>query len=124
MKEFKHIDPPQDLETKILNKIYNERRKNTFIKTSFLGATSIASLFGLINVGVILWQSFVQTGFYEYLSLIFSDSSVLSTYWKEYTLSLIESLPLVGLISLLAIAIVFVWSSAKAVRNVQFMLQT
>ena len=51
---------------------------------------SVFSIKGLID------QS-TQLGFYEYLSLAFSDGGVIANYWKEYTLSLVDSLPVASL---------------------------
>lgn len=39
-----------------------------------------------------------KLGFYRYLSLVFSDGGVIATYWREYMLTLVDSLPVVSLI--------------------------
>jgi hypothetical protein len=46
--------------------------------------------------------SFAQSGFSTYASLLSSDGSILFLYWKEFTLSIIESLPLMSMTIFLA----------------------
>lgn len=125
MKGFKYIDPPQDLEASILNIIMKERHKKAVFRLVSLGTLSLTSFYGLIEASLYLWESFRQTGFYEYLSLIFSDGSILTTYWKEFAFSLVESLPLLGLIILLSTTTIFIWSSTKALKDMRLVfLQT
>ena len=120
MKEFNYIEPPLDLEASILRKISTARTKAARIHFAFLSTISLLSLWGIFQTGISLWKSFSQTGFYDYLSLVMSDGATLTTYWKEFALSLMESLPLVGLITLFAIIAMFIWSGTKALTDVRF----
>ena len=120
MKEFNYIDPPLNLEASILKKIATERTKTARIRFAFLSTIAFFSFWGIIQTGVSLWQSFSQTGFYDYASLILSDGTTLTSYWKEFVLSLVESLPLLGLTTLLAVVAMFIWSSTKALRDARF----
>ena len=63
---------------------------------SFIG---ILSLSGFIFMSVYLKNEFSSSGFFEYTSLIFSDGSIISLYWKEYLLSLADSLPVASLVT-------------------------
>ncbi len=110
-------NPPHGLETAILSRI--RRAEKNAARTRFVLLTSLAtsSLFSMIPSVTYLLNSFSQSGFYHYLSLIISDNTVLALYWKELTLSLIESLPLLGLIAFLSATAVFVWSGTKALRD-------
>lgn len=122
MKEFKYTDPPEGLEELILKSISKERHKSAIFRLTSLGTISTASLFVLVKASISLWQSFSQTGFYDYLSLIISDGSVITTYWKEFAFLLVESLPLIGLILLLSSMTIFIWSSAKALKDARLIL--
>ena len=122
MKEFNYIELPQDLECSILTKIEKIRRDEAVLRFGIQGSISVLSLLGIIKIGMFLWQSFIQTGFYSYLSLIFSDSSAIAIYWKEFVFSLVESLPILGVISLLIILTIFIWSSSKAIKDAKIML--
>ncbi len=77
-------------------------------KYSYL-SLSILSLFGSVfSIKSLIIQS-TRLGFFEYLSLAFSDSGIIAKYWKEYTLSLVDSLPVATLaISLFLLFILFI----------------
>ena len=79
---------------------------------------SVLSLFGsAFSIKSLIIQS-TQLGFFEYLSLTFSDSGIIAKYWKEYTLSLADSLPVASLaITLFLLFVLFV--SIKRV-SIQF----
>jgi len=62
-----------------------------------------ASLVGLMPAFKALSSDFVQSGFYEYFSLIFSDSGLILSYWKELFFSLAESLPTISIILTLSL---------------------
>jgi len=74
---------------------------------SLLGFLSIA---GIIPVAKSLFVEFTQSGFYEYFSLFFSSGSSLSFYWKELTLSMAESLPVLDIIFLFSLVFIFLFS--------------
>lgn len=70
---------------------------------------SVLSLSGSILSIKSLAVEFVRLGFYEYLSLAFSDSGIIANYWREYTLSLVDSLPIASLmISFFLLFVLFI----------------
>jgi hypothetical protein len=70
---------------------------------------SILSLSGSVFSIKSLIEESIRLGFFSYLSLAFSDSGVIATYWKEYTLSLVDSLPVASLVlSFLLLFILFI----------------
>ncbi len=70
---------------------------------SFVGS---ASLIGLVPAWKALSSDLVQSGFYEYLSLVFSNSGSILFYWKELAFSIAESLPTTSII--LSFSLVFI----------------
>ena len=53
------------------------------------------------------------------ISLVFSDSGVIATYWKEYTLALADSLPATSLmIALFLLFILFI-----SIRRISFSMR-
>ena len=116
----------QNLETKtyskelpdiIFSKIDAEIKRALQIKLVLFSTAALGSLASIITSSTYLWQSFKQSGFYDYLSLIFSDNTALLSYSKEFALTLLESLPVVGTILFLGALGLFVWSSARAMGN-------
>ena len=86
--------------------------KNTHItkwKTFGYIGLSVLSLSGSVFSIKSLIEQFIRLGFFDYFSLAFSDSGIIATYWKEYTLTLIDSLPIASLIlSFLLLFILFI----------------
>lgn len=88
-----------------------EYKNSQIIKWKRFGYLSISvlSLFGSVISIKELVTEFSQLGFYNYLSLAFSDSGIIAMYWKEYTLSLVDSLPVASLmISFFLLFVLFV----------------
>jgi hypothetical protein len=73
-----------------------EDRKNK-IKTWTYSVSGFISLFLLFPAIKNLITELSGRGFYEYLSLAVSDFEVVMTYSKEFTMSLLNSLPVVSL---------------------------
>ena len=71
-----------------------KRLKRESLLYSFIG---ILSLGGFVFVSFSLKKQFASSGFFEYVSLAFSDSNIIVAYWKEYLLSLADSLPVASL---------------------------
>ena len=98
------LKPSKELRQKILFSINKEeiQRAKTYFLVSM--TTALVSIFGLIFSVRFMVQEFYQSSFYSYLSLIFSDPNTLVSYWKELSMSLLETLPILGItISLIAV---------------------
>lgn len=81
---------------------------NQYKKIGYL-SLGILSLSGSVFSINSLIVGLKQLGFFNYLSLIFSDGGLIATYWKEYTLSLVDSMPIASLIiSLFFLFILFI----------------
>jgi hypothetical protein len=76
------------------------------------------SLVGLIPVLKALLSDFTQSGFSEYLSLAFSSSGLIITYWKDFLLLLAESLPVLSIISSLTLVFIFFLSIKYAMKQI------
>ncbi len=87
-----------------------------FWSYSFVGAFSLVSLFPVLAS---LFRQFVESGFSEYLSLVFSDSGSIVLYWKELVLTIADSLPTTSLILSLALLFVFLLCVRRAARYVK-----
>lgn len=105
---------PENLASNIILRVDTKIKQNAKLKALGLSFVSMCSLFISIPIIFQIITSFTQSGFYNYLSIIFSDSDVAIIYWKEILMSLVESLPIVGIVGLLAVTLVFVWSILKA----------
>lgn len=91
-------NPQSDLSQRIILAIEREKRVRSIW---FLVLSSMATV-AISVVGVLVWrvegQSIVSSQFGQILALLFSDFGVVTTFWKEYTTSLVESIPFVSLV--------------------------
>lgn len=88
----------------------------------FLFASAVvipAALAGVFFAAQYLDQSFQQSGFYEYLSLVFSGDGTILAYWKELLYSLVETMPVFGAAVFLSALGFFIWSGAHAVTSMR-----
>ena len=116
------LKPSNELRQKILFSINKEeiRRAKVYFFVSI--TTALVSVFGLIFSVRYMIQGFYQSSFYSYLSLIFSDPNTLVSYWKELSMSLLETLPILGItISLIATYILLI-SIRTLVKNTRGIL--
>ena len=93
------LKPRGELREKILFSINKEeiRRAKTYFLISV--TTTLVSIFGLIFSVRYMIQGFYQSSFGS-----FSDPSIVVSYWKELSISLLETLPILGItISLVAV---------------------
>ena len=97
--------------------VVRDRRIARF-KLAVFSLVGLSSLAGLIPAFKMLSNDFVQSGFYEYFSLLFSDSRSIISYWKEFTFSLAEALPVVSIIFVLSLIFVFFLSLRYAMKQI------
>jgi hypothetical protein len=90
----------EKLSRDIWNVIESKTTHMTKQKTLVYLSIGILSLVGSIFSIKSLIEEFSKLGFFDYFSLIFSDISIIGTYWREYILTLIDSLPITSLIIL------------------------
>ncbi len=111
------LKSPDLLSSKILLKIDQERVKRLnrqVLITRIVGGISFVSFFPIFINFVSQMQN---SGFWNYLSLLFTDTSVVMTYWKSFSMSLVEATPVFPLtlilISLLGLSISFKFGFIK-----------
>jgi hypothetical protein len=96
-------EPDSALARVVLSTIISKDKRNTQFKLWAFALVGVASFAGLVPTFKMLLSDLTQSGFYEYFSLIFSDTGSILSYWKELILSLTESLPIFSIISVLSL---------------------
>ncbi len=114
---FTKVEPPKHLFEAVLACIALARRRAARIRLAALGTVMLASGLALIPAANYAISEFYASGFYDYLSLFFSDSSVAFSHWQEISLSLAESLPSLAVLLLIGFAAAFLWSLHRAIRG-------
>jgi hypothetical protein len=111
------VQPSFDLENLIVSHIRNRAAKARRLRVGFFVSLDVVSLVSLIWLTVYVGNLIGQSGFYNYLALVWLDSSYLSAIWYDLLSSLVESLPVVGLAGFLSVLAVFFLSSIKTFKN-------
>jgi hypothetical protein len=119
-------EPSPRLLGKVLARI--EIEKQGVARTHFLYfmCASLLSFAALIPAFKNVTSALSQSGFPHYFGLILSDMDAVLLSWKEFSLLLVESLPLITILICLTAAFVFFWSFREAMRNMNrsFILAT
>ncbi|MFA6304405.1 MAG: hypothetical protein WCV73_02530 [Patescibacteria group bacterium] len=103
-------EPADGLADKIISAISEQALLKLRFRL-FFGLTAILACgVGFWWSGGLLQNSLVQSGFWEFFKLFFSDASSVVYYWQSFLLALLESLPVLGLAAILAVTLVFIMS--------------
>lgn len=113
IKEYNQILP--GLEQDIISKIKKIEKRNILVKQTIFSLVSISSLIGTIILALDLKQAFSLSGTYEYISLIFSDISMI-TYWRELAMTIAETVPFLSLAFVLGALAMFFWSTLTTIK--------
>jgi len=113
------INPPKGLLEKILKRIHKEERLLVLRRIIIFSVMLTGSLLAFVPVLKILLSDFGQSGFINFLSLIFSDFSSVATYWQSFAMILLETLPAVSLALFLAVLLIFLQSAKSLIKNIK-----
>jgi len=117
------IEPKKDLLARIMGRIHSEKRLRSIKQRLVIfGFLLLGSIVALVPVFRQAQAEFAQSGFLEYLSLIFSDAGVIASNWQSYLFALLESLPIISLAWLLLVVIAFLESLRYFIRNTKIIL--
>lgn len=89
--------PEYKLSDDIWRAIEAKQSKELKFKAVISGLLGFVSFFGFIIVFNFTKSQLDSSGFSHYLSLAFSDGSLIASFWKEYLLSLADSVPFASL---------------------------
>ena len=117
--KLEQFEPSEKLRANILARIDFEKRRSFRIRLAVLGTVAAASFGAVIPSFQYAWRAFFQSGFYEYLSLLFSDSGAVLASWKTFILSLAETIPLAEMTIFLIAVFVFLFSARLAIKSVK-----
>ena len=120
IKVFKKATYEYDINevNRIWHMIITRDKYNARLKLWAFSFTGLVSLAGLTLTFRMLLNDLTQSGFSEYFSLIFSDSGLIISYWKELVFSLAESLPIMSTIFTLSLIFVFLLSLRYMMKQI------
>jgi hypothetical protein len=114
---YQEQELPEGLSARVMLGIKKEERKIVFKNTVLFSVLFVGSALAFIPVFKILKQDLIQSGFLDFLSLLISDPIAMFNIWKEFMLSLLESLPVVSVMMFITVVLVFLGSLRFVVRD-------
>lgn len=118
LEKMDQIDPPEALRAGILARINRENKNRVRTRLAFFGTLAAVSFAIMILSFQYTAQGFYKSGFYQYFSLIFSDSGVILASWKEFAISLAEIIPIAEITFFLGTILVFLIFIRLALKNI------
>ncbi len=112
------IEADSSLAQNIWDSIIARNKRVARFKLWAFSSVSLASLIGFIPAWHLLSNDLAQSGIYEYLSLAFSNGSSFFAYWKEFVLSIAESLPTISIALSLSLIFIFFLSLRFATKQI------
>ncbi len=112
-------DLPEGLFGVVLAKIAARKKARIKFHLAIFALTSVISLAALVPALTSLSRGFSNSGFMEFLSLTFSDFRIVSAYWQNYVLSLLEALPVLETAIFLAILLSLIESLRLTIRDLK-----
>ncbi len=103
MEYFTHTEPHAALYAAIVRKIHAQARHQAVVRMIVSLCVCVISVVTFIPASIWLYADVLRSGFAESFSLIFTDSSLVVTYWHDFGLLLLESLPVLSFAACLAI---------------------
>lgn len=130
MKDLKQIftniqpfEPPVGLFERIMRRIDEERRLITVKRRVFLFSAGLfVTIVALVPAARMAWNGLTESGFLKFLSLIFSDAEIIAGYWQNFVMSLLETLPVMGLVLFLAVTLAFLEMLKLWTKNLKIFL--
>jgi hypothetical protein len=122
-KLFIHLEPPEppaELLGRIMARIHEEERLKSIKKRLFLFSTTVlVSAIAFIPATNAFWDGFAQSGFLQFISLLFSDFGLIIDDWQNFGLAILESLPVMSITAFLFTAFISLWSLKHLVQAIK-----
>jgi len=109
-KSLGELKPSSELEKAIFQRIELEQTRQIRRKLAAIYFGLFGSFVALAYSGVVYGGALLKSEFLKLVSLAFSDFLVVAEHWQEFSSSLLETLPTLNVIALLAPAALLLWS--------------
>lgn len=111
-KAFSQLGPemPKGLLEATLARLSHERRLSAQKRITFFAVVLLISTISLVPAALALFQNWANSSLSQLFSLVWSDLSIISLYWKNYLLSILESFPITSVAVFLAVLWIFLES--------------
>ncbi|MFA6552135.1 MAG: hypothetical protein WCT19_01385 [Candidatus Paceibacterota bacterium] len=114
--KMSQINPPENLAEKIVLCINLKKKQVAKTRLAFGGIFALFSFGAIIPVSQYVFSGFMNSGFFQYFSLFFSDIGSMMPMWKNFALSMAESLPAFELMAFLLVVLILM-ASIRLISN-------
>jgi len=122
-KLFTHLispEPPVGLFEKIMLRIREERRLLTIKRRlAVFSIGTVLSAAAFIPIFKSFQTELYKSGFLQFLSLAFSDFGIVASYWRNFAMSLLETIPAMNLAMFFATIFVFLGSLKFLTKDIK-----
>ena len=116
---FNILEPKDSLKASIIKKIKKEEHKMFVLKIGLSLSFSLGSVISVVFLLTNIIKDYYKSGLSEYISLMFSDGSLLVSYWQSYIMSVVEALPIFAITLVLVSIWIFIMSSNSALLTLK-----
>lgn len=110
---------PDGLLEKTMARVQKIQRRSAIRQLVIFSLTAIASMAAFIPGLQLLKADLFESGFLSFLSLLWSDYSIIMTQWQNLGLALLESLPVTSLAIIMISIFVFLQSLKYMARDIK-----
>ena len=118
--ELNPLEPPAGLLDKVMSRIGEERELSILrarvVTFAIVFCFSFIALFPIVRF---VWTELIDSGFTTFFSLLFSDAGLVLASWQNFSLSLLEALPVTSLIALSFVCMLLMISSRFLTRDLK-----
>jgi len=123
--QIQPLEPPVGLFERIVNRIQIEQKLITVKRRIFLFSAGLfITILAFIPTIKMAWSGLTESGFLNFFSLIFSDAGIVASYWQNFALSLLETLPVTGLVLFLVVTLVFLEMLKLLTKNLKLIFNS
>lgn len=106
-----YIEPPKGLFEKIMFRIRKEKKLLTIRRRIVLfSSIMVISIIAFVPAFKAVQKDIIDSGFWQFFSLLFSDFSIVAVYWQNFAMSLLETIPALSLAILFLVIFAFMES--------------
>lgn len=121
--DFDLVEPSNHLFDKVIGQIQQfqkEKKVKTVRRRIFVfSALSLIFIVAFVPAFSAMKTNMVESGFLDFASLLFSDFNIVISYWQNFAMSLLESLPVMNLAIVFFVALAFLWSLKSLFKDVE-----
>jgi hypothetical protein len=82
---------PEGLYRAVISRVSAEQNRSAKKRFVVAVGSLVASVAASVAAVLVLATSLTQSGFWKFVSLAFSDGGTVMTYWRQFSMSLLES---------------------------------